>query len=99
VINEPRRKNNMDYKCTVEKAGVSATATETKSPVVFIELTDSKKAFSHCWFYMKEDGKKEGLAVALAAINGQRQVDVTADPPNQNNSPYTSIAHIYLVAS
>ena len=87
------------YTCTVSKVGPSTEGKETTKPVIYIGLTDCAGKFTDYWFYAVDAGKREMLAVALAAINGQKQVEVYLEPPKPNNSPYTSVACLYIHAS
>jgi hypothetical protein len=89
------------FTCTVNNAGPATDGTETPAPVVYINLTDTANppSFSGYWFYAANPGQSQMLAVALAAINGARTVNVGATAPNAGNNPYTEITRMYLNAS
>ena len=84
------------YTCTVNKAGPAADARETSAPVVYINLTDNAGAFANMWFYAADGDQNQMLAVALAAINGGKRVEVNATPPNSENDPITPITRFYI---
>ena len=83
-------------KCTVHQAGPVSNSSDTPPPVIFISLTDEGGSFRTQWFFAANGIQNQMLAVALAAINGQRFVHVDADPPNPNNTPKTEIKRMYL---
>jgi hypothetical protein len=83
------------YTCTVNGAGPAIDGTETSSPVVYINLTDTKGTFADTWFYAADGAQNQMLDVAIAAINGDNAVDVVATEPNAGASPYTAIARIH----
>jgi len=90
------------YICTVNEVGPATDGSETSSPVVYINLTDTGNtpaAFVGQWFYAAEGGQNSMLAVALAAINGGKHVRAGGDPPNAGGSPYTIITRLYLKSS
>ena len=89
------------YTCTVNGVGPATDGTETTVPAVYINLTDTgaPPAFVGQWFYAAEGGQNQMLAVALAAINGVKHVEVGADPPNPGNAPFTAITRLYLQPS
>lgn len=90
------------YTCNVNTVGPATDASETSAPVVYINLTDTGNnpaTFTGQWFYVADGGQNQMLAVALAAVNGAKKVQVAADPPNPGGSPYTKITRFYLVAS
>jgi hypothetical protein len=87
------------YTCSVLKAGPSAEGTETASPVIYIMLTDQAGSFANCWFYAANSAKSEMLTAALAAIGSGASVSVLADPPNTNNSSYTQITQMQVLAA
>ncbi|MBN2706440.1 MAG: hypothetical protein JXR89_08375 [Deltaproteobacteria bacterium] len=78
------------FTCTVDLAGPGSTET-------FIALTDlaAEPAFVGKWFLLPQERAKMMLAVALAAINGGRQVVVVVDP---DANLYPQITDIYLKA-
>jgi hypothetical protein len=86
-------------KCSVNQAGAACDGGEGPNPVIYINLTDTAGSFAGQWFYTAEVGKREMLAVALAAINTQSKVLATIDPPKPGNNPYTVIFRLYLSAS
>lgn len=83
------------YRCTVNEVGPAVDGTETASPVVYINLTDTKGSFANTWFYAADGAQNQMLDVAIAAINGDNAVDVVATAPNAGGSPYTEIARIH----
>ena len=89
------------YTCTVNSAGPATDGTETSDPVVYINLTDTapSSAFTAQWFYAGETGQTLMLAVAIAALNSGKHVEVGAYPPNPSGSPYTEITRFYLKSS
>jgi hypothetical protein len=83
--------------CSVVQAGAGVDGGEGPNPVIYIILTDLAGSFpAGTQFYASDSGKREMLAVALAAISGQKKVTVIAQPPNPGNSPYTPIFRLYL---
>jgi hypothetical protein len=87
------------FTCTINSAGPAANATGFANGAVYINLTDQSGSFAKAWFYAAENSKGYMLAVALAAINLGAQVQMEADPPNQNNDPFTEISRFYINAS
>jgi len=87
------------FTCIVNNAGPAADGTETDPPVVYVNLTDTAGSFSGQWFYATAGAQNMMLAVALAAMNGQKHVQVAAAAPNPGNSPYTNIDRLYLNAT
>jgi hypothetical protein len=89
------------YTCTVNSVGPATDGTETTPPVVYINLTDTANspAFTGQWFYASDGGQNQMLAVALAAINGAKHVEVGAFPPNPEGTPATAITRLYLEAT
>ena len=83
------------YRCTVNEVGPAIDGTETASPVVYINLTDTKGSFANTWFYAADGAQNQMLDVAIAAINGDNAVDVVATGPNAGGMPYTEIARIH----
>ena len=82
--------------CTVNTAGPAGDGSETPNPVIYINLTDSGGSFPASWFYAADSAKREMLAVALAAISGQKKVTCMGEGPNPGNNPYTRIDRLYL---
>lgn len=78
------------YTCKVELAGPGKSYT-------FVALTDQSEtpAFTSKWFTMPDDKSREMLAVALLAINTNKQVVVVVDPVAGS---YPEISDIYLLA-
>ena len=83
------------YRCTVNEVGPAVDGTETASPVVYINLTDTKGSFANTWFYAADGAQDQMLDVAIAAINNDNAVDVVAAAPNAGGRPYTKIARIH----
>jgi hypothetical protein len=83
------------YVCAVNEVGPGADGTETSSPVIYINLTDTEKSFSNTWFYAADGIKDYLLDVGIAAVSGNKYVEVAAYPPKPGNSPYTEITRIY----
>ncbi len=78
------------FTCSVDMAGPGKVET-------FISLTDqaADPVFVGKWFLFPADRSREMLAVALTAINGDKQVVVVVDP---ESAPYPEITDIYLKA-
>ncbi len=87
------------YKCTVNEVGPATDGTETPDPVIYLNLTDQAGSFSNSWFYAANGGQTQMLGVGIAAISGNKPVQVAADAPNTGNSPYTGISRLYLMKS
>jgi hypothetical protein len=87
------------YTCSVLKAGPSAEGTETASPVIYIMLTDQAGSFGNCWFYAANSAKNEMLTAALAALGSGASVSILADAPKTNNSSYTQITQMQVLAA
>jgi hypothetical protein len=90
--------------CTVEQAGPSANVDPVRnpaagpSPVTNVNLSRIDGAWSNYWFWAHEDIRSQALAVALAAISGQRRVFAIFETPNPGNNPYTKLFGLYLMA-
>jgi hypothetical protein len=84
------------FSCAVNEAGPAADGAETSDPVVYINLTDTLGGFTNQWFYAAEGSQNQMLAVALAAMNTDRQVEVAVDSPNAGGVPYTKVTRMYL---
>jgi len=82
------------FSCTVNEIGPAADGTETASPVIYINLTDTGGSFANQWFYAAERSKAQMLSVGLAAMSTNRQVEVALDTPNV---PYSSVTRMYLL--
>jgi hypothetical protein len=90
------------YTCAVNNAGPATDGTETSAPVVYINLTDTgtPSTFNNVVFYAAEGGQNPMLAVALAAINGGKHVQVAAlTAPSQGNTAFIEIQRMYLLTS
>jgi hypothetical protein len=87
--------------CLVNAAGPASDGLEAPNPpdlVTYINLTDQGGSFANKWFYAADNSKSEMLAVALTAISVQASVQVTLDPPNAANDPFTKVYRLYLNA-
>jgi len=84
------------YTCTVNEVGPATDGTDTPDPVVYINLTDTAGSFKTTWFYAGNLGQNQMLSVGIAAISGNKHVQVGATAPNPGNSPYTEITRMYL---
>jgi hypothetical protein len=87
------------YRCTVNEAGPVSDASETPDLVVYINLTDKAGGFANTWFYAANGIQNQALNVAIAAINGRKEVEVAATAPNPGNAPFTEINRLYLLAA
>ncbi len=87
-----------EFVCIVEQAGVATSGAMTPNPGVALLLTDTGGAFQSTWFYAANSGKKEMLAVALAAIGTQSQVNAFCDAPAAGG-PSTECHNLYLMSS
>jgi len=78
------------FTCKVELAGPGKSYT-------FIAVTDQSEtpAFTSKWFILPADRSREMLAVALVAINTNKQVVVVVD---RDAGSYPEISDIYLLA-
>ena len=78
------------FTCKVELAGPGKDYT-------FVALTDQAETpvFTSKWFILPEERSREMLAVALLAINTNKQVVVVVDP---TIGSYPDISDIYLLA-
>ncbi len=85
------------YRCSVNEVGPAVDGTETASPVVYINLTDSKGSFANTWFYAADGAQNQMLDVAIAAINNDNAVDVVAEAPSAGGGPYTKLSRIHEV--
>lgn len=82
------------YRCNVNEVGPAVDGTETASPVVYFNLTDTSGTFANTWFYAADGAQNQMLDVAIAAIIDNNAVDVVAAVPNAEGSPYTKIDRI-----
>jgi hypothetical protein len=87
------------YKCTVNEVGPVSDASETPDLVVYINLTDKAGGFANTWFYAANGIQNQALDVAIAAINGRKDVEVAATAPHPGNQPLTDINRLYLLAT
>jgi hypothetical protein len=78
--------------CTVNQAGPSSGA-----GTVQLALTDTNKTFSNTWFNAVSQFQNQILAVALAAISTQSQVNAWVDPPEAGTT--TECYALYIIAS
>ena len=85
------------YKCTVNEVGPAIDATDTPAPVIYLNLTDQGASFTNTWFYAGSGGQTQMLAVGIAAVNGNKSVEVAADAHHAGNSPFTAISRMYLL--
>jgi hypothetical protein len=85
--------------CTVNQAGVAGNGSETPNPVIYINLTDSGGSFAATDFYAADPAKNEMLAVALAAISGQKKVTAIGVTPNPGNYPITPVVRLFLTTT
>ena len=78
------------FDCSVDLAGPGKDET-------FIALTDlaEEPAFVSKWFRLPVERAREMLAVALTAINGNKNVVVVVDP---DSGSYPVVSEIYLKA-
>jgi hypothetical protein len=86
--------------CTVIQAGAGGDGSEGPNPVIYILLNDVAGSFvgGAKNFVAADLAKREILAVALAAITGQKRVQAVLDPPNPANNPYTFLYRLFLLA-
>lgn len=84
------------HNCHVNQVGPASDATDTPAPVIYINLTDVAGSFTDYWFFIENGIQDQALAVAIAAMNGNKQVAAGMDPPNAGNSPFTGISRLYL---
>jgi hypothetical protein len=87
------------YECTVNAVGPASDATNTNPPVIFIQLTDTKGAFSTTWFFVAQGIQDEALDVAIAAMNSQKHISVGAVPPVSGNQTFTEVQRLYLLTT
>jgi hypothetical protein len=86
------------FHCWVLMAGVDMQGgSPTPNPVVYLQLTDVNGSFSGEWWYAVEAAKNQMLAIGLAALANQYQVDATLDPAAQG-PPYPACYAMYLTA-
>ncbi len=89
------------YRCKVNEVGPASDGTETPAPVVYVSLTDtgSPPAFTSTWFYAASGIQEQVLAVAIAAINSNLNVEAGTTAPVAGNNPFTDIQNFYLLAA
>jgi hypothetical protein len=85
------------YTCTVNQVGPAIDGTETPEPVVYINLTDKAGSFANTWFYAGAGAQNQMLAVGIAAINGNKTVQMGGAAPNPGGNPYTAVERLYLL--
>jgi hypothetical protein len=88
------------YTCAVNEVGPATDGTETSAPVLYINLTDTgnPSTFSGQWFFAAEGGQNPMLAVALAAMNGGKHVEVAA-LSSAPSTAFIEIQRMYLLTS
>ena len=70
------------FTCVINGTTVDTTPNPgMPSPVISVTLTDSGGTFTQTVFSCADTGKREMLAVALAAISTQSPVSAFLDPP------------------
>ena len=84
------------HNCHVNQVGPASDATDTPPPVIYINLTDVAGSFTDTWFFIENGVQDQALAVAIAAMDNNKQVAAGMDPPNPGNSPFTGISRLYL---
>jgi hypothetical protein len=86
-----------EFFCQVNQTGAAMNNSgETPNPMVLVRLTDVGGTFSNTWFYAPQAAKNQILAVALAAITTQSQVNVYVDPPQSGVT--TQCYNMYIMA-
>jgi hypothetical protein len=85
------------FYCAVNAVGPGADGTQTPDPVLYISLTDALGSFTNQWCYVAAGSQSLMLAVGLAAMNTNRQVQVEVDPtPPIFFGPLPSVTKMYL---
>jgi len=84
------------FSCTVNEIGPAADGTQTSTPVIYIDLTDTGGSFKNQWFYAAEGSQAQMLSVGLAAMTINRQVEVALGTPIV---PYSVVTRMYLLAA
>ena len=84
------------HNCHVNQVGPASDATDTPAPVIYINLTDVAGSFTDTWFFIENGVQDQALAVAIAAMDNNKQVAAGMDPPNAGNNPFTGISRLYL---
>lgn len=88
------------FTCNVNEVGPVVDGTETASPTIYLNLTDTGGSFDHTWFFAANNCKREMLATALAAISTQSQIRAVLDvPTGQDTIPHPQCYRMYIVAS
>ena len=82
----------VEFICTVNQAGPSIDSGQVQ-----FSLTDTNKTFSNTWFNAASPFQNQMLAVALAAISTQSQVNAWVDAPQAGNT--TECHALYIIAS
>ena len=67
--------------CTITSAQVNTY--ELNSPIMMVALADIAGSFGPTYFRVPDIAKREMLAVALAAITSQSEVEAFVDDPSQ----------------
>lgn len=83
------------YACTVNEVGPASDASDTPSPVVYINLTDTAGSFENIWFYAANGIQQQLLDVGIAAITHGKDVEVGAIAPEPGNNPFTEVSRFY----
>jgi hypothetical protein len=74
---------SVNFVCNVIQAGPGVNGSLTPDPQVQFLLTDAQGTFSNTWFFASQAAKNQMLAVALAAISTQSQVNAWVDAPEE----------------
>jgi hypothetical protein len=82
----------VEFICTVNQAGPSIDAGQVQ-----FSLTDTNNTFSNTWFYAASQFQNQMLAVALAAISTQSQINAWVDAPQAGVT--TECHALYIIAS
>ncbi len=82
-----------NYLCVVNEAGPGNSG-PTSNPNVAVNLTDTGGSFASTWFYAAEGIQDQLLDACIAAIIGNKRMEVTAVAPNPTGVPYTEISRI-----
>jgi PASTA domain-containing protein len=86
------------YTCIVNEVG-PANSGATSNPNVLLNLTDTEGSFANNWFYAAEGTQAAMLTVGIAALTNGKHVEVGAEPPNPQNTPYSAISNLYLLSN
>ena len=77
-----------DGSCLIRRVGIN------EAGITMLDLQDTKNAFSWRWFLAKKESNRETLAIALAAMTSNKNIEIIVNDTKE----YTEIQRIFFLA-